>query len=155
MALSYYDFHYAGLHCDNNKLASLDVRNNTALTIIYCVKNQLKDLDVSRNTALTYLDFGFNELSSLDISKNTALIHLGCYRNQLTSLNVSKNTALERIDCQSNKMSSEALNELFRSLHSNDLHKEKIIYIANNYGTRDCDISIAEDKNWTVNTTSL
>lgn len=64
--------------------------------------NQLTSLDVSQNTALTVLKCSSNQLKSLDVSHNTALKELWCSSNQLKSLDVSHNTALELLYCNSN-----------------------------------------------------
>jgi Leucine-rich repeat (LRR) protein len=74
--------------CYDNQLTSLDVSQNTALTILWCDDNQLTSLDVSQNTALTILWCDDNQLTSLDVSQNTALFNLSCADNQLTSLDV-------------------------------------------------------------------
>ena len=87
------------LRCYSNKLASIDVSKNTALTELLCYSNQLTSLDVSKNTALTSLYCYSNQLTSLDVSKNTALISLSCYSNRITSLDVSNNKALNSLYC--------------------------------------------------------
>jgi hypothetical protein len=69
--------------------------------------NQLTSLDVSQNTALTVLKCSSNQLKSLDVSHNTALKELWCSSNQLKSLDVSHNTALELLYCNSNPTLSE------------------------------------------------
>jgi hypothetical protein len=94
------------LKCYSNKLTSLDVSANTALTSLNCGSNQLTSLDVSTNTALTDLDCWINPLTSLDVSANTALTSLNCGSNQLTSLDVSVNIALSYLVCSSNQLSS-------------------------------------------------
>ena len=94
------------LYCDNNKLESLDLSNNTALVILNCKENQITALDVSKNTALTTLYCYNNKLESLDLSNNTALTELYCYQNRLTSLDVSKNTALTFLRCNDNQLSA-------------------------------------------------
>ena len=88
-----------GLNCSDNKLTTLDLSKNTALTGLFCNSNQLKTLDVSKNTALTHLDCQMNQLSTLDVSENTALKSLSCGNNNLISLDVSKNTALIDLKC--------------------------------------------------------
>ena len=87
-------------------------------------------------------------ITSLDVSKNTKLTHLSCLLNQITSLDMSGNTALKYLNCIGNQLTSSALNDLFRTLHSNP--GEKKIYIVSNPGTSNCDRSIAEKKGWTV-----
>ena len=94
------------LDCSYNKLTTLDVSKNTALTVLNCHDNQLTTLDVSKNTALTGLDCGSNQLKTLDVSKNTELTWLACYSNQLTTLDVSKNTALTTLYCFSNQLTA-------------------------------------------------
>ena len=58
----------------------------SALTYLDCEDNKLTTLDLSQNTALNYLDIDANALTSLDVSSNTALTFLECADNQLTSL---------------------------------------------------------------------
>ena len=96
----------AYLNCGSNRLTSLDLSKNTALTELICHNNQLTSLDFSKNTALTQLKCDNNQLTSLDVSKNTALTQLECDNNQLTSLDVSKNTALTELDCNNNQLTS-------------------------------------------------
>ena len=94
------------LDCYNNKLTSLNVSNNKALTYLNCVYNQLTSLDVSSNTALTHLECVYKKLTSLDVSSNKALTYLSCANNQLTNLNVSNATALSELYCSINQLKS-------------------------------------------------
>lgn len=68
----------AELHCDHNRLSSLDVSNNPNLIELQCGNNQLSSLDVSGNPALKYLSCENNQLSILDVSKNPNLADLEC-----------------------------------------------------------------------------
>ena len=92
------------LVCSDNLLTSLDVSKNMALIRLECVNNRLTSLDLSKNTALTELWCYNNQLAFLDISNSTALENLRCNNNQLTSLNVSKNTTLEVLHCDNNQL---------------------------------------------------
>ena len=103
---------------------------------------------------ITGLDCGHNQLTTLDVSKNTALTELYCWYNQLTALDVSKNTALANLSCFNNQLTATALNTLFGTLHGNTISGGKNIYIGGNSGTATCDRSIAENKGWTVDTTT-
>ena len=94
------------LWCEKNQLTSLDVSNNVLLTDLRCAKNKLTSLDVSNNTALSYLSCSDNQLTSLNVSKNTQLSFLSCARNQLTSLDVSNIATLEQLSCSVNKLTS-------------------------------------------------
>lgn len=88
------------LHCSYNRLTTLDLSGNTALTELYCMDNQLTSIDVSKCSSLKQLWCEQNNLTSLDISKNTALEEFGCsYNYQLTSLDVSNNLALKVLAC--------------------------------------------------------
>lgn len=127
------------LSCYDNKLAYLDVSQNTSLFNLSCFGNQLTDLDVSQNTGLYQLMCGENQLSEidvtqnlnlssfycernllsrLDVSHNPELHSLSCYENQLTDLDVSLNTNLISLSCDENQLTSldlsqnAALNEL-------------------------------------------
>ena len=94
------------LHCDKNKLTSLDVSMLTKLELLSCYQNQLTTLDVSQNPALRGLQCFENQLTTLDVKQATALQNLYCYKNQLTSLDLSKNTALENLYCNDNQLAS-------------------------------------------------
>jgi len=92
----------------------------TALTRLVVPNNKLDSLDLSANTALTYLDCSYNVHSytddedfdneySYDIGMNTLIINncialdtLICSGNGLDSLNISANTALTYLDCSNN-----------------------------------------------------
>jgi len=137
------------LHCLDNQLTSLNVSNNIKLESLTCLLNQLTELDVSKNIALTDLLCSANQLTKLNVSNNTALTYLDCSANQLTELNVSNNTALTSLNCSNNMMDVPALEELFRSLHSNPIGY-KSISITANPGALNCDITIAIAKGWTV-----
>lgn len=76
------------------------------LETLKCNKNKLSSLDVSKNTALTYLDCSENNLSSLDVSDNTKLMMLFCYQNELNSLDVTRNPALITLNCNHNSLTS-------------------------------------------------
>ena len=99
----------ADLDCSNNKLTTLDVSNNIALTYLSCNGNQLTTLDVSNNTALESLYCDNNNLTSLDVSGATRLHLLFCSDNQLTSLDVSNNLELSALGCFKNKFDCDAL----------------------------------------------
>jgi hypothetical protein len=77
-----------GLICDNTRLTSLDVTQNTALNGVICDNNRVTSLDVTQNTALNGLICDSNQLTRLDMRTNTALTYFSCVDNQLTSLDV-------------------------------------------------------------------
>ena len=147
------------LYCGGNPLTSLDVSRNTTLTHLNCAGNLLSTLDVSRNTALKELSCHYNQLTTLDVSRNTALTSLSCEYNPLTTLDVSNNTTIKFVYCHYNQLTASALNDLFRTLPEVPVSQTKqgpypdspfTIYIYENPGTSDCDISIAQEKGWRV-----
>ena len=71
-----------------------------------CYSNKLSSLDVSKNTALTYLNCNTNQLTALDVTNNTALIYLLCSSNQLTALDVTNNKTLKTLNAVYNKIES-------------------------------------------------
>lgn len=95
-----------GLSISGNKLTSLNLSKNVALTWLDCHNNQLKSLDLSKNIALTKLMCWDNQLTSLNVSKNVALTWLECFNNRLAQLNVSENVSLEYLLCWSNQLTS-------------------------------------------------
>jgi len=92
------------LSVNSNRLKSIDVSNNHALTSLSASRNQLTTLDISNNTALTSLSVDENQLTSLDVSNNTALTLLSVGENQLTSLDVSNNSLLTMLFVWSNQL---------------------------------------------------
>lgn len=92
------------LYVDNNNLTSLNLSQNTALTLLSCTNNNLVDLDVSSSTSLWYLDARFNQLSDLNLSQNTSLQILTLEDNLITLLNLNHNTALSVVNVKSNKL---------------------------------------------------
>lgn len=94
------------LDCSGNRLETLDVSANTALTELYCYDNQLTKLDISENTELRELACYNNQLTELDVSKSVELIKLSCYQNQLSDLNVRNNAELAYLDCDDNQLNA-------------------------------------------------
>ena len=94
------------LDCSDNLLTSLNVTNNTSLTDLTCVNNKLKSLNINKNLKLTQLWCYNNQITALNVSRNTALKDFRCYENRITDLDVSSNTALTYLDCHSNQLTS-------------------------------------------------
>ena len=139
------------INCSRNKLASLDLSKNTALTDLDCYHNQLTGLDMSKNTVLKELRCCDNQLTGLDLSNNTALSSLVITDSPLERLDVSRNTALEYLLCVRNLLSASALDALFGTLHSSTI-LGKIIHVSGNPGSDACNPSIAMEKGWIVST---
>jgi len=136
------------LDCYGNRLTSMDLTVNRALRDLNCRFNQLDGLDLSNNVALRVVRSCYNQLTFLDVSNNVTLEEIYCAENKLTSLDVTNNHRLRRLNLSDNKMDIEALNDLFESLHDNNV-REKIISITGNPGANYCDKRIAIDKGWT------
>ncbi|PKQ60168.1 hypothetical protein BZG02_20500 [Labilibaculum filiforme] len=94
------------VNCRSNKLTSLDLSKNTAITSLYCYYNDLTSLDLTNNTAITNLYCYYNDLPSLDLKNNTAITHLNCSDNQLISLDLANNTDITYLDCDGNNLTS-------------------------------------------------
>ena len=92
------------LSLDDNQLTSLDLGNNAGLVVLNCGRNRLASIDVSKNTALKVLYLNSNQLASVDVSNNAALEMLFLDGNQLTSLDVSNNAGLEELSCERNRL---------------------------------------------------
>jgi Leucine-rich repeat (LRR) protein len=87
---------FTNLLCSNNKLTTLDISKNAALTKLNCHNNQLTSLDISKNAALTSLDCTLNQITTLDLSKNVALTSLDARNNKFLTINLKngKNTLI-------------------------------------------------------------
>ncbi len=82
------------LNCRYNQLTSLNISNNTALTILMAGGNEITNLTIISNSRdnsnITYLECSGNLISSLDVSSLTLLTSLYCgYNANLSSLNVA------------------------------------------------------------------
>ena len=143
-----------GLFCFDNQITSLNVNNISKLKTLDVLKNRLKNIDVRDNPELSELNCTWNQLKNLDVSKNTLLENLSCENNQLKSLDVSNNTKLMSVFLRSNQLNDKQLNLFFETLHNNKIF-EKTIFIGGNPGTEKCDISIATNKGWIVDTESV
>lgn len=75
-----------------------------ALKELICYKNELTSLDLSQNSQLTILDCSVNSISILKVTKNEALIELNCSGNRIHRLEMFKNPNLEKLDCSGNKL---------------------------------------------------
>ena len=91
---------------ENQMINSLDVSNNTKLTLLAFGCNKLTTIDLSKNTLLETLYCFTNSLASLDLSNNPELRALRCQSNLLTSLDLSNNPKLQEIRCGDNQMTS-------------------------------------------------
>lgn len=114
-------------NCENMKLGSLNVSNNTKLTRLVCRNNNLSQLDLSANPNLINLDYAANNihsldltsfpnlewlyvdgnpLESIDISNNNRLIYFDCSYTGLSELDLTKNTQLKALRCVNNNFIS-------------------------------------------------
>lgn len=93
------------LYCKGNNLQTLDLSQNTALTLLDCSSNSngLRYLDVSKNIALTELNCSKNAfLNTLNFGSANKLQNLNCSGCNFTSLNVSSLVDLVQLRCSSN-----------------------------------------------------
>ena len=153
------------LECSGNLLTELDLSRHADLIELGCSNNQLTTLDVNGATALYWLYCDYNQLSTLDTNGNPCLRELNCYENQLTKLDMSNNTSLIRLHCQKNQLTTSALNALFITLplpmpNNPSYTKGNLTYIyslwiSDNPGTSDCDVSIALERGWAPHLSSI
>jgi len=116
------------LKCEQNNIAELDLRQNTALDTVFCYENQITNINLSGCPNLEILSCSDNLFTSLDLSNNPELkwiycndnpslqslnvrncskvTILDCYRCALTELDVSDCTSLKELICFSNKLES-------------------------------------------------
>ena len=137
------------LNCSNNRIMTLNLTNNNRLSSLLCSINPISELELSNNDRLTTLDFERCRIKNIDLSMNTVLQEINCNYNQLTQLDMGNNTALKTLLCQANKLSGEEIDNLFDSLHNNEI-TGKSIDVSYNPGTNDCSQTIATSKEWTV-----
>ena len=100
----------SGLHCDQNKLVSLDVSKNPKLQSLWCEDNQLTALNLSNNKSLNDLNCSNNSLQEMDLSQNTKLTSFSCMNNKLTALDLSNHSLLKSVDIRDNQVKTLSLN---------------------------------------------
>lgn len=135
----------AGLDCSSMDIKSIDISNCYTLSILNCSINELTALDLNRNGSLSILDCSYNKLTALDLSHSASLTELHCGKNLITHLDMSANPLLVKLNCLDCPLSTEALNDLFRSLPETTKGK---ICIDGTAGEHDCDKSMATAKGW-------
>jgi len=93
------------LNCSYNyTMDFLDVSNNINLKILSCFSLKIRDLNLKNNLKLTQLTCSYNALTSLEIPHNPDFNYLDCSNNRLVQIDVSKNTNLIYFDCSNNKL---------------------------------------------------
>jgi Leucine-rich repeat (LRR) protein len=121
---------------------------------LWVAYNALTTLNLAGCMVLKYLICDNNQLTSLDVIDRAALTYLDCGINPLTSLNVSGCTELIRLLCNESQLAAAVLNTVFTALPDRSgASYASTVFIADNPGTATCDKTIAQNKNWTVNTT--
>lgn len=89
----------------NNFISSVDLTNNTALTLIHLDYNNLTGIDLTNNTQLTTLWIGYNDITSIDLSHNPNLGTLKIEHNKLTLLDLS-NRFMQTVECDNNLLTN-------------------------------------------------
>ncbi|MBQ7061131.1 MAG: hypothetical protein IJM85_05040, partial [Clostridia bacterium] len=79
------------LHCEANRLASVDLTGCTALGMFFCFENELTALDLSDAAGLERLICNDNRLTELDLSSVTLMTYLDCTANPLQLLELPRN----------------------------------------------------------------
>ena len=125
------------LECNNNKLQTLDVRNNKSLKELYCSQNKLTELNVKNNQKLIVLSCFDNQLNELKLSWNTELENLSCGRNKLTSLSVKNNANLVTLDIEGNSITGIAMTDLVASLPNRTSTGDGVFRVSNSENTTD------------------
>jgi Leucine-rich repeat (LRR) protein len=133
------------LHCQFNKLVSLDLSNLALLEYLDCNdnllesitlgQNSLKDLDCYNNkltslnlsglSNLNTLNCSNNALSVLDVQESNKLIYLDCFMNKITDLNLAGLSNLKSLNCSENILSNLNISGL-TTLQSIDCNKNKL-----------------------------
>ena len=107
-------------------------------------------IDLSGCTSLPYVSIQTQGVTGIDLSgcSSLSIADLESCRN-LTSLDVSGCGSLVGLDLYDSGLSAEALNEVFRQLPTRIPGDAALLRIVNSTGAGSCDLSIANDKEWT------
>ena len=90
------------LYVSYNRIDSLDLSKNIALTFLSCSRNRLKHLKLGNKKVLKELRCERNFIRELDLSECPSLNFINCEENQLINLNISGNKSLEFVYCDDN-----------------------------------------------------
>lgn len=138
------------LSCTSNQLLALDVSKNTELVSLYCASNALPSLNVANCTKLQTLTCSDNKLVALDVSAVSSLKKLTCHTNLLTSLRVCPTGGLSYVSCLNCSIQVAELDTLIAQLPLlAAVSTSKNLYVLNNPGSANCNIQMANLKNWT------
>ncbi|MHA7942310.1 leucine-rich repeat domain-containing protein [Formosa sp. 3Alg 14/1] len=89
-----------------NKLTTLDISKNTALTSLFVDDNQLTSLDVSTNTALKRFGIMRNNFTFIDVSALVNIEELFINENQITSVIFPENSPMWKIYMEHNQFTT-------------------------------------------------
>lgn len=96
----------SGLQCVGANIGTIDVSQNTALTLLNLRNCNLSAIDITQNSALLHLYVENNNLTSVDVSQNSSLISFLCSNNTISNLDVSQNPNLQYFFCDLNALTS-------------------------------------------------
>ena len=97
------------LHIGGNLLTSVDLSQNTILSILKCSQNQLSTLDLSTHPLLYNLDASQNLITTIDLTANSGLAELNLTLNQISSIDLSNLVDLTILKIADNNLSNLAL----------------------------------------------
>lgn len=107
-------------------------------------------IDLSGCTSLPYVSIQAQGVTGIDLSgcSSLSIADLESCRD-MTWLDVSECESLVGLDLYGSGLSAEALNEVFRQLPTRIPTDAALLRIVNSTGAGSCDLSIANDKEWT------
>lgn len=130
---------------------------------IYCMKHDVESPTIRYcSRGLMTFECINMKLQELDFTGNDQTYAINVQDNEITKIVLDSANVMFRMNLKNNKLSGEAINDLFRSLNKlTDLKNPfylnfeevadfGVIDITGNPGCDACDVSIAEDKGYTV-----
>ena len=127
----------------------MDASNCISLENIDCKISSLTSLNINGCNKLERLYCGDNNLSTLNANNCINLLSLDCPSNKLTSINIDNCNSLSYLDCQDNKFDDDAMNYIYNALPDKTGIRHCYIHIRSTDAKGD--ITILENKNWSVN----
>ena len=134
---------------------TIDFSNHTSLTKVNISGpgvhfNTSYHVDLSGCTSLPYVSIQHRDVTGIDLSGCSSLSIAdleSCLG--MTWLDVSECESLVGLDLYGSGLSAEALNDVFRQLPTREPGDAALLRIVNSTGAGSCDLSIANDKEWT------
>jgi len=94
------------LRIEDTGITSVNLTDNTGLTILDIGKTGVSSLDISNNLSLTYLRVSDSALTALDVSAHSSLVSLYASHTSISEISVENNLLLQNLNVSNTNITS-------------------------------------------------